>query len=134
MSDMQKLIDEGMALCEKATPGPWEQACGRTSEAVVLPGRKCASEDLIRYNGFPIVDTDMALQDERQQEANAALIAYAGTHLRTLLTDLQSMRTLAEKLRREADAQRSECADYDRGVEMAYNDAADRIEQRLEGR
>ena len=64
-------------LYAAATPGPWEQACGRTCEAVVATNRKHDSVEQVRYDGSPVAITDTdpnCGSSESENEANAACI------------------------------------------------------------
>jgi hypothetical protein len=104
-------IDEGLKLCEAATPGEWIV----TNQVVPL--------GTVYYQRVSILSAGKANASYPQQpgivaqlestrsfrpykslsDADARLIAYAGTHLKAILLQIQALRSLEQKLRREAD-------------------------------
>jgi hypothetical protein len=133
MTDIDKLIEEGLALREKATPGPWQTnavaALGSVANGVFTKPPDDEAPELFVCSIKPRWEEGCIVGDEAV--ANANVIAFAGTNLRTLLTALRDSRAkllaLRDKLRREAG---SEALGFE-GIE-AYNDAADRINTILE--
>lgn len=97
MTDLRKLIDEGLSLCERATPGPWRWGPAdydsRTHAPTGVDDGLWASDARLCTDGSArgeySPDIDVA-------GADAKLIAYAGTHLRTLLTALRDYTRLAD--------------------------------------
>lgn len=88
VAELERLLSREMSL-------PWEQACGRTCEAVVSVKAQCASEDLIRYGGHPVADTDCGGSEE-DNEARAALIVAAVNLAPKLLAELAALKVKKE--------------------------------------
>lgn len=92
-------IAEGLRIELEATPGPWQQAWGRTSEAVISENRKYDSVEQVRYGGSPVVDCDTdpyCGSTERENDANAAFIVWCRNNIGTALRELAALRAYRE--------------------------------------
>lgn len=85
-------LQQGRALAERATPGPWE----------AQPRDCTVAKDNFEHNhyclGWEVYPLDVPDRGMVERGWDAALIAFAGTHLRALIDEALSHRELREKL------------------------------------
>lgn len=107
--DLSELIERGLAIAEKATQGPWRYVSrdgfqGEPARVLcddMVSGHK---RDKRRPGEVCRVEDNDGRYDD-QTDADVALIAFAGTHLKTILESHRALRAEVERLAGEYEGE-----------------------------